>query len=121
MTLAAPALALLLQSRVDREIKAEAREAAPEAVRKTAALLGPKLDRIVDDFSERLREFIAEAGAALARGIAEVLERALAERRLHAENAAASDEAHLIDSTLAALDGVDARIAELRRAVWQAE
>jgi small GTP-binding protein len=121
MTLAAPVLAVLLKNKADREIKAEAREAAPEAVRKAAALLGPKLDRIVDDFSERLREFIAEAGAALARGIAEVLERALTERRLHAENAAASDEAHLIDETLSALAGVEARIAELRRAVWQAD
>lgn len=121
MTLAAPVLAVLLKNKADREIKAEARESAPKAVRKAAALLGPKLDRIVDDFSERLREFIAEAGAALARGIAEVLERALAERRLHAENASSSDEAQLIDATLAALEDVDARLAELRRAVWQAD
>ncbi len=120
MALATPVLAVLFKGKVDREIKAEARQAAPEAVRKAAALLGPRLDRIVDDFSDRLREFIAEAGAALARGIAEVLERALAERRLHAEKAAGSDEVRALDETLAALKAVDERIADLKQAVWQA-
>jgi hypothetical protein len=86
MTLAAPVLALILRGKVAQEVKAEARQAAPEAVNKAAAALAPKLDQIVDEFVQRLQEFIAEAGAALARGIAEVLERALAERRSHAES-----------------------------------
>jgi GTPase SAR1 family protein len=70
MTLAAPLLALVLRGRLANEVKAEARKAAPEAVAKVAATLAPKLDQIVDDFAQRLQEFIAEAGNALARGIA---------------------------------------------------
>jgi len=45
---------------VAQEVKAEARQAAPEAVNKAAAALAPKLDQIVDEFVQRLQEFIAE-------------------------------------------------------------
>jgi hypothetical protein len=121
MALATPVLAVILKGKVERDIRSEARQAGPEAVRKAAALLGPRLDRIVDDFAERLREFIAEAGAALARGISEVLERALDERRRHAESATAGGEARALDESLLALKSIDERIAELRQSVWQAE
>ena len=116
MTLAAPVLALIFRGKVAQEVKAEARQAAPEAVNKAAAALAPKLDHIVDEFVQRLQEFIAEAGAALARGIAEVLERALAERRSHAESVAPSAEA--IDQSLLALRAIEERIAEIRQSVW---
>jgi uncharacterized protein YaaN involved in tellurite resistance len=117
MTLAAPVLALILRGKVAQEVKAEARQAAPEAVTKAAAALAPKLDEIVDQFVQRLQEFIAEAGAALARGIAEVLERALAERRSHAESVAPSAEA--LDQSLLALKAIEEHIAEIRQAVWE--
>jgi GTPase SAR1 family protein len=116
MTLAAPVLALIFRGKVAQEVKAEARQAAPEAVNKAAAALAPKLDHIVDEFVQRLQEFIAEAGAALARGIAEVLESALAERRSHAESVAPSAEA--IDQSLLALKAIEERIAEIRQSVW---
>ena len=116
MTLAAPVLAIIFRGKVAQEVKAEAGQAAPEAVTKAAAALAPKLDQIVDDFVQRLQEFIAEAGAALARGIAEVLERALAERRSHAESVAGSVEA--LDQSLRALKGIEERIAEIRQSVW---
>jgi GTPase SAR1 family protein len=117
MTLAAPVLAVILRGKVAQEVKAEARQAAPEAVNKAAAALAPKLDQIVDEFVQRLQEFIAEAGAALARGIAEVLESALAERRSHAESVAPSAEA--IDQSLLALKAIEERIAEIRQSVWE--
>ena len=110
MTLAAPVLALILRGKVAQEVKAEASRAAPEAVTKAAAALAPKLD------VQRLQEFIAEAGAALARGIAEVLESALAERRSHAESIAGSVEA--IDHSLLALKAIEERVAEIRQSVW---
>jgi GTPase len=116
MTLAAPVLALILRGKVAQELKAEARQAAPEAVTKAAAALAPKLDLIVDDFVQRLQEFIAEAGAALARGIAEVLERALAERRSHVESVAGSVES--LDQSLLTLKAIEERIAEIRQSVW---
>jgi GTPase SAR1 family protein len=119
MTLAAPVLALIFRGRVAQEVKAEARQAAPEAVTKAATALAPKLDQIVDEFVQRLQEFIAEAGAALARGIAEVLERALAERQSHAESVAPSAEA--LDQSLLALKAIEERIAEIRQSVWDGE
>jgi GTPase SAR1 family protein len=117
MTLAAPVLALIFRGKVAQEVKTEARQAAPEAVSKAAAALAPKLDQIVDEFVQRLQEFIAEAGAALARGIAEVLECALAERRIHAESVTPSAEA--IDQSLLALKAIEERIAEIRQSVWE--
>jgi small GTP-binding protein len=120
LTLAAPIVALVLKGRAAREVKAEARERAPEAVRKVAAAVGPKLDEIVDGFASRLREFIAEAGAALARGIAEVLDRALAERQQIRDVAAATSEGMAIDQALAELKAIDERIVEIRQAVWDA-
>jgi GTPase SAR1 family protein len=116
MTLAAPVLAIILRGRVAQEVKAEAKQAAPEAVSKAAAALAPKLDQIADEFVQRLQEFIAEAGAALARGIAEVLASALAERREHAESAAGSVEA--LDQSLLRLKTIEERIAEIRQSVW---
>jgi GTPase SAR1 family protein len=116
MTLAVPVLALVFRGRVAQELKTEASRAAPEAVTRAAAALAPKLDEIVDQFVGRLQEFIAEAGAALARGIAEVLEHALVERRDHAESVAGSTQA--LDQSLLALKSIEERIAEIRQAVW---
>ncbi len=81
LTLAAPVLAFVLRGKLAAEMKAEAKAQAPLAVDRVAALVGPKLDEIVDGFGARLLEFVAQAGDTLARGIAEVLDRALAERR----------------------------------------
>jgi hypothetical protein len=119
LTLAAPLVALLLKGRMAKEVKAEARERAPETVRKVAAAVGPKLDEIIDSFASRLREFIAEAGAALARGISEVLDRALAERQQLHDVAAATSEGMAIDQALAELRTIDERIVEIRQAVWE--
>ena len=117
MTLAVPVLALIFRGKVAQDVKAEASRAAPEAVKKAAAALAPKLDEIVDQFVQRLQEFIAEAGAALARGIAEVLERALAERRSHVDSVASS--AQTLDQSLLALKSIEERIAEIRQSVWR--
>jgi small GTP-binding protein len=118
LTLAAPVAAMILRGRVSREIKAEAKERAPEAVRQIAATIGPKLDEIVDRFAGRLEEFVAQAGAALARGIAEVLERALAERRRHDGQTASSDEGRAIDEALTALKAIEEEIVDVRQRVW---
>jgi small GTP-binding protein len=120
LTLAAPVVALVLKGKMAREVKAEARERAPEAVRKVAATVGPKLDEIIDGFASRLREFIAEAGAALARGISEVLDRALSERQQLRDVAAATSEGMAIDQALAELRTIEERIVEIRQAVWEA-
>ena len=119
LALAAPLLAMVLRGKVGREIKAEARERAPEAVDRVAALLGPKLEEAVDSFAGRLREFVAQAGAALARGIAEVLDRALAEKRSATDTTSSSADARGIDAAFSELRAVDEQIAEVRQAIWE--
>jgi len=119
LTLAAPIVAVLLKGRAAAEVKKEARERAPETVRKVAGVLGPKLDEIIDGFAGRLKEFIAEAGQALARGISEVLDRALSERQQIRDTAQASSEGMAIDKALLELKAIDEQIAEIRQAVWE--
>jgi small GTP-binding protein len=121
LTLAAPVLAFILRGRVGLEIKAEAKERGPAAVDRVAALLGPKLDEFIDSFASRLSEFVAEAGDALARGISEVLDRALRERLSHDVAIDAHPETAAIDAALGGLRAIDERIAEIRQKVWTPE
>jgi len=118
LTLAAPILAFVLRGKLAAEVKSEAKAQAPLAVDRVAALVGPKLDEIVDGFGARLLEFVAQAGDTLARGIAEVLDRALAERRGATARTAATADAAGIDATLRELKIIDERIAEIRQKVW---
>lgn len=118
LTLAAPLLAFLLRGRVAAQVKTEAKAQAPQAVDRVAALIGPKLDEIVDGFGARLLEFVAQAGDALARGIADVLDRALVERRgVDAATAAKPDVAG-IDAAVSELKRLEERLAEIRQKVW---
>ena len=119
LALAAPVLAVVLRGKIGREIKAEAKERAPEAVDRVAALLGPKLDEAIDTFGARLAEFVAQAGAALARGIAEVLDRALAEKRAHGDATNTTSEAATVDAAVRELKGIDEQMADVRQTVWE--
>ena len=121
LAMAAPVAALLLKGRVAQEIKQEARQRAPEAVRRIAATLAPKLDEIVEGFSARLSEFVAEAGAALARGIAEVLAAALAERKRRAQQAEGLVDGQAVDTLLTRLKTVQEEIVDVRQKVWEPE
>jgi len=121
LTAAAPVLAFILRGRVGQEIKNEAKEQAPLAVDRVAKLLGPKLDEFIDGFAARLKEFIAEAGDALARGISEVLDRALRERREHDVAVDVHPEALAIDAGVHELKAIDERIADIRQRVWMPE
>jgi GTPase SAR1 family protein len=117
LALAAPVAAMLLRGRVAQEIKQEAKQQAPEAVKRIGATLGPRLDELIDGFAARLSEFVAEAGAALARGIAEVLSGALAERQGRSGPADENDVA--ADELQARLRAVEERIVDIRQKVWQ--
>ena len=118
---AAPVLAFILRGRVGQEVKNEAKEQAPLAVDRVAKLLKVKLDELIDSFAARLSEFIAEAGDALARGISEVLDRALRERREHDVAVDTHPEALAIDERVHELKGIDERIAEIRQRVWMTD
>jgi small GTP-binding protein len=121
LTLAAPLLAFVLRGKVAAEVKIEAKAQGPLAVDRVAALVGPKLDEIIDGFGARLLEFVAQAGDTLARGISEVLDRALAERRGADSKAADAARAAGIDAALSELRALDERIADIRQKVWAPE
>jgi len=118
LALAAPVLALVLRGKVATEVKAEAKEQGPLAVDRVAALIGPKLDEIIDGFGARLLEFVSQAGDALARGIADVLDQALRERKAADEKHATSADVKQIDGAISNLRAIDERIAEIRQRVW---
>jgi hypothetical protein len=120
LALAAPVLAVVFRGKIGRELKAEAKERVPQAVDRVAALLGPKLDETIDTFAARLSEFVAQAGAALARGIAEVLNRALTEKRVHADVAGTSSEAATVDAAVRELKSIDEQLVDVRQTVWEA-
>jgi hypothetical protein len=121
LTLAAPILAFVLRGKVAAEVKVEAKAQAPLAVDRVAALVGPKLDEIIDGFGARLLEFVAQAGDTLTRGISEVLDRALRDRRAADATVSAKADAAGIDGALSELRAIDERIAEIRQKVWSPE
>jgi ribosome biogenesis GTPase A len=121
LTLAAPLLAFVLRGRVAAEIKNEAKAQGPVAVDRVAALVGPKLDEIIDGFGSRLLEFVAQAGDALSRGIADVLDLALRERRATQDHAASAVDRTKIDAATSGLRAIEERIADIRQSVWSAE
>ena len=118
LALAAPVAALFMRGRVAQEIKDEAKRRAPESVRQIAATVGPKLDETVEGFSQRLAEFVAEAGDALARGIAEVLSGALDERRQRRAAGDTSAESRQLEALGERLTELEGRIETLRQEVW---
>ena len=118
LALSAPVLALILKGRVSAEIKAEAREQAPRAVDRVAALVGPKLDELVDGFGARLLEFVAQAGDTLGRGIAEVLDRARDERQARGATSDAGAGVAGVDAAVKNVRALDERIADIRQRVW---
>jgi predicted GTPase len=118
LTLAAPVLAFVLKGRVAAQVKLEAKEQGPIAVDRVAALVGPKLDEVIDGFGARLLEFVSQAGDALARGIAGVLDQALRERRASDSAQASTTDAKQLDAAISGLKAIDERIAEIRQRVW---
>jgi predicted GTPase len=121
LALAAPVLAMVLRGRVATELKAEAKEQGPVAIDRVAALIGPKLDEIIDGFGARLLEFVSQAGDALTRGIADVLDQALRERKAADTKEASQADVKQIDTSISNLRAIEERIAEVRQRVWSPE
>lgn len=83
LTLAAPILAIVLKSKIAGDIRIQAKERVPAAVLKAAEAMKPHFDRCIDDFAKRLSEFVSNAGNTLYKGISEILDRTMSERREH--------------------------------------
>ena len=116
LTLAAPILALLLRGRVSGEIKAASQARAAEMVRQDRRRGGPQVREHRRRLPGRLAEFVTAAGEALHKGIGEVLDRALAERRNHGVDVEVRDEE--IAAQLARLAQIETRMTGLRERLW---
>ncbi len=81
LTLAAPVFAIMVKSKVSGDIKEQAKERVPAAVHRAAEVMRPHFDQVVDEFNQRLSEFVISAGNTLYKGISEVLDQTLEERR----------------------------------------
>tara|TARA_R110002096_G_scaffold16898_4_gene57794 strand:+ start:3440 stop:5356 length:1917 start_codon:yes stop_codon:yes gene_type:complete len=81
LTLAAPILAIVVKSKVSGDIKEQAKERAPGVILQAGEAMGPYFDQSIDDFGDRLRNFVTTAGTNLYRGITEVLEKTVEERK----------------------------------------
>ena len=81
LTLAAPILAIVFKSKIAGDIRVQAKEKVPAAVLNAAEAMKPHFDKCIDDFAKRLSEFVSNAGNTLYKGINEVLERTMRERR----------------------------------------
>ena len=116
LTLAVPILAVVLRERSGSQVKAQARERVPEVTRRASEAVAVRFAELVEQFSAQLADFVNTAGEALHRGISEVLDRALAERRERGSDVAQSDRE--IEAALEALAGIEARLDGLREQLW---
>jgi len=105
LTLASPILAIILKSKVSGDIREQAKKRAPEAILRAADALRPHFDKCVDDFGGRLDNFVTSAGTTLYKGITEVLDQAVVERReregeLEPLRAATVEQRQLLDNVI---------------------
>ncbi|MFN0250854.1 MAG: dynamin family protein [Kofleriaceae bacterium] len=119
LTLAAPILAIVLKSKISGDIKVQAKEKVPGAVLKAAEAMKPHFDRCIDDFAKRLSDFVINAGNTLYKGISEILDRTMRERKERA-----GDVTELKVGTEAQIEQVRAAskaLAHLREGLWSGE
>jgi len=119
LTLAAPILAIVLKSKIAGDIRIQAKEKMPAAILSGAEAMKPHFNKVIDDFAKRLSEFVSNAGNTLYKGIGEILDRTLSERR---DRGGAVDD--LKSSTTAQIDQIRAATAalrQLREGIWLEE
>jgi GTP-binding protein EngB required for normal cell division len=116
LTLAAPILAIVLKSKIAGDIRVQAKERVPAAVLKAAEAMKPHFDRCIDDFGKRLSEFVSNAGNTLYKGIGEILDRTMVERREHGDNVTEMKTA--TSQQIQQIRGVSAGLRQLRESLW---
>ena len=117
LTLAAPILAIVLKSKIAGDIRAQAKDKVPGAIFHAATAMRPHFDKCVDDFATRLREFVTSAGNALYKGISEVLERTIADRKQRGGEAAELQAATA--EQIAQVSAMRIGLGELRTDLWK--
>ncbi|MCA9672615.1 MAG: dynamin family protein [Myxococcales bacterium] len=119
LTLAAPVLAVVLRERVGGRIKVQAKKNAPEVVRSASEAIRPRFEACVDDFCDKLADFVASAGETLHRGISEVLDKTLAERSAHQDDVGVL--AGELEHNERALAAVISELEDLRGRLWHGD
>ena len=119
LTLAAPILAIVLKSKIAGDIRVQAKEKVPAAVLNAAEAMKPHFDKCIDDFGKRLSEFVSNAGNTLYKGISEILDRTMRERRevggdVEAMKGVTSQQIQQIKAASSALK-------QLRESLWSEE
>jgi len=116
LTLAAPILAIVLKSKIAGDIRIQAKEKVPAAVLQAAAAMKPHFDACIDDFAKRLSAFVSNAGNALYKGISEILDRTMTERR--DRGVAVADVKAATASQIEAVRAATAALRQLREGIW---
>ncbi len=116
LTLAAPILAIVLKSKIAGDIRVQAKERVPAAILKAAEAMKPHFDKCIDDFGKRLSEFVSNAGNTLYKGIGEILDRTMADRR---ERGSEVGEMKTSTATqIAQVRAASASLRQLREGLW---
>jgi small GTP-binding protein len=116
MALAAPVLAYVFRERADRELKKRAMEEAPAAVEKAALELAGAFEQQIDEFGDKLVDFVRNASEELTRSMAEVVRHAReAQSRGEVEIGRVREETAM---ALSRLGAVEQEMSALRTALW---
>ncbi len=118
LTLAAPILAIVLKSKIAGDIRIQAKEKVPAAVLQAAEAMKPHFDACIDDFAKRLSAFVSNAGNALYKGISEILDRTMTERR--DRGVAVEDVKAATAVQIASVRAANAALRLLRDGIWSA-
>jgi GTPase Era involved in 16S rRNA processing len=116
LTLAAPILAIVLKSKIAGDIRIQAKEKVPAAVLNAAEAMKPHFDKCIDDFAQRLSEFVSNAGNTLYKGISEILDRTMSERR--ERGGEVSELRHSTTSQIESVAAVRRALAHIREGLW---
>jgi GTP-binding protein EngB required for normal cell division len=119
LTIAAPIMAIILKSKIAGDIRIQAKERVPAAVLKAAEAMKPHFDKCIDDFARRLSEFVSNAGNTLYKGISEILDRTMTERREHAGGVAELKSA--TTRQIQQIRATGSALRQLREGLWASE
>lgn len=119
LTLAAPILSIVLKSKIAGDIRIQAKEKVPGAVLHAAEAMQPHFDKVIDDFAKRLSEFVSNAGNTLYKGISEILDRTMRERK---ERAGEIDDLRTSTSgQITQIKAAASALRQLREGIWATE
>ncbi|MGZ3476018.1 MAG: dynamin family protein, partial [Polyangiales bacterium] len=116
MLVAAPVIGMLARDRINSEYKRTVRERTPQVLREIAAKVGPRIDDMIQEFAQKLDQWVVSASEDLHRELLEVLKSAKAARSEGLEKTASERAETEVAS--AKLVKARARVEELRAGLW---